>query len=452
MSEDYADLPHDLEAERSVLGAAMLSPESAGLVVDTLTIRHFYRAAHQVVFECVTSLVERSAPVDIVTVRAELERRSTQEREQVHPRLLFDLIESVTAAGHIEYHLRLLQEQYFRRKLFMAGRRLKALGSRSDLDIEDVAEQSRKILDQVAEVPEGSSAKPVSELIGPYLDRLESKAPEVGVTTGWVDLDSLVTRLRPGQLIVVGARPGMGKSVLMVNMALHVGVRLKLPVFFASLEMSHDEILARMVAHEAGVTLQKLQQRDLNADDWTRVAKKQAELDEADHLIVDDDPGISIGHLRAKLSTMRRSGHPAAIVFIDYLQLMSSAKRSENRQQEVSDLSRNLKLLAKDMGVPVVVGAQLNRGPELRANKRPMKSDLRESGSLEQDADIVILLHREDAYEAESPRAGEVDLIVDKHRQGATATITAAFQGHYSRIADMAPEPSHQWSPTAGMR
>lgn len=449
---DYQELPHDLEAERVVLGAAMLSPESAGLAVGALRSWHFYRPAHQVVFECIGDLIARSAPVSAITVKSELEPRRSRDGEQVNPRVLVECLEAVTIPGHIGYYLEILKAHHYRRELFHAGRSLQRLGLHAAADLDDVAEQARKILDEVAGVPEASSsAKPVSTLIGPFLDRLEGKAPEAGVTTGWRDLDSLLGKVRPGQFIVIAARPGMGKSVLMVNMALHVGLRLGLPVLFNSLEMSADELMTRVIAHEAGVSLHKLISRDLNPDDWTRIAKRQAMLDGADRLIIDDDANLTLAGLRARLSSMRRAGSLPAVVFVDYIQLMGSSKKPENRQQEVSEISRGLKLLAKDMQVPIVVGAQLNRGPELRTNKRPTKADIRESGSLEQDADVVILLHREDEYDRESPRAGEVDLIVDKHRQGATATITAAFQGHYSRIADMAPEPAEPWSPTSAL-
>jgi replicative DNA helicase len=444
------DLPHDRESERAVLGAAMLSAESAGRVVEALTARHFHDPMHQVGFECIVDLVSKSAPVSPVSVKAEMDRR-VRTGEQVHPRVLVDLMESIAVAGHIGYYLDRVKEFHYRQGLVLGGLQLTSLGRRIDLDVEDVAGRAHAIVDQATGVARDSSGRSLAELMPEYLSRLELKADDRGVTTGLVDLDHLLNKLRPGQLVVIGARPGMGKSVLMSNMALHVGVGYGLPVLFASLEMSEDEIQARMLAHHAKVALSAIQRREFSTHDWIRIHKAGAELASAEHLIIDDDPGISIAHLRDRLSAMRRHGHPAAVVFVDYLQLMTSPKRTESRQQEVSDLSRSLKLLAKDLDVPVVVGAQLNRGPEQRANKRPTKADLRESGSVEQDADVVILLHREDVYEPESPRAGEIDLIVDKNRQGPTATITAAFQGHYSRIADMAPEPSQQWNSTRGM-
>jgi replicative DNA helicase len=433
-------LPHDLDAEEIVLGAAMISPEAAGLAVDALTSKHFYRPAHQVVFEAVVSLVEQSMPVSPVSVKAALEQAANGAA--VDPLVLVAMTERVPVAGHPGYYLARLEDLFRRRSLVLAGRQLTDLGQNTALDAEDVAEQARLIIDRAAGSEDKTGGRSVADIIGPFLDRLESRTEDPGVTTGWVDLDGLLTKLRPSQLVVIGARPGMGKSVFMINLALHVGVKLGQPVLFASLEMSEDELMTRVVAHMAGVSLHTLQQRRLTDDDLVRIAKRTAELNATEHLILDDNPNLTIAGLRAKLAAMRRSGHPAALVCVDYLQLMTSPRRSDNRQQEVSEISRSLKLLAKDFEVPIVVGSQLNRGPEQRANKRPTKADLRESGALEQDADVVILLHREDAYEPESPRAGEIDLVVDKHRQGATATITCAFQGHYSRIADMAPEPA----------
>lgn len=450
MSGDYEELPHDLEAERAVLGAAMLSPEAAGLVVDGLTPRHFYRAAHQVVFECIDALTGRAEPVEAVAVKAELERRRPTG-EQVNPLMLFDMTASVVVTANTGYYVQRLNECHYRRELFMAGKRLKALGLNGGADVDDVADQAGKILDAVSGVSRTASGRPLSESMPDFLTRLEVKAEDRGVTTGWRDLDGLLGKLRPGHFVVIGARPRMGKSLAMGNMAMHAGVDLKQPVLFASLEMSEDEIQSRMLAHRGKVVLNKIQNRVFGDDDWIRLATAGAELSGADRLIIDDEPGISVARLREKLSAMRRAGEPAAVVFVDYVQLMVSPKKTESRQQELSEISRSLKLLAKEYEVPIVAGAQLNRGPEQRTNKRPMLGDLRESGALENDADVVILLHREDAYEPESPRAGEIDLIVAKNRHGPTGTITAAFQGHYSRIADMAPEPSRPWSPTSSL-
>jgi replicative DNA helicase len=238
-------------------------------------------------------------------------------------------------------------------------------------------------------------------------------------------------------MIVIAARPGIGKSTLALDLARAATVRHGMATVMFSLEMSRNEITMRLLSAEARVPLQHMRTGQLGDEDWTRLARRMSEVVDAP-LFIDDSPNMSMMEIRAKCRRLKQR-HDLKMVIIDYLQLMSSPRRVENRQQEVSEMSRSLKLLAKEIEVPVIAISQLNRGPEQRTDKRPLLSDLRESGSIEQDSDVVIMLHREDKYEPESPRAGEADLIVAKHRNGPTATVTVAFQGHYSRFVDMAP-------------
>lgn len=256
-----------------------------------------------------------------------------------------------------------------------------------------------------------------------------------GVPTGYSDFDRLTNGLHPGQMIVVAARPAIGKSVLGINVATHAAVHHQMAAVIFSLEMSRNEITMRLLAAEAKVPLTRMRSGKMDEQDWQKLASTMGKVAEAP-LFIDDSPNMSLMEIRAKCRRLKQR-HDLKLVVIDYLQLMSSGKRVESRQQEVSEFSRALKLLAKELEVPVIAISQLNRGPEQRGDKKPQMSDLRESGSIEQDADVVILLHREDAYEKESPRAGEADLIVAKHRNGPTDTITVAFQGHYQRFADM---------------
>jgi replicative DNA helicase len=258
----------------------------------------------------------------------------------------------------------------------------------------------------------------------------------VGVPTGFTDLDGLTNGLHPGQLVVVAARPGLGKSTLALDFARAASIKSGLTSVIFSLEMTRNEITMRLLSAEARVGLHHMRTGSLGDDDWTKLARKMSEVASAP-LFIDDSPNMTMMEIRAKCRRLKQR-HDLKLVVVDYLQLMSSGKRVESRQQEVAEFSRALKLLAKELEVPVVALSQLNRGPEQRTDKKPMLSDLRESGSIEQDSDMVILLHREDAYERESPRAGEADFIVAKHRNGPTATITVAFQGHYSRFVDMA--------------
>jgi replicative DNA helicase len=258
-----------------------------------------------------------------------------------------------------------------------------------------------------------------------------------GVPTGFADLDALTNGLHAGQMVVIAARPAIGKSTLALDLARAAAVKHRMAAVLFSLEMSRNEITMRLLSAEARVPLHAMRTGQMGEEDWTRLARRMSEVVDAP-LFIDDSPNMSMVEIRAKCRRLKQR-HDLRMVIVDYLQLMSSPRRVENRQQEVSDMSRSLKLLAKEIDVPVVAISQLNRGPEQRNDKRPLLSDLRESGSIEQDSDVVILLHREDAYERESPRAGEADLIVAKHRNGPTTTVTVAFQGHYSRFVDMAP-------------
>jgi len=281
---------------------------------------------------------------------------------------------------------------------------------------------------------------PLNEIMGEALTEIEAISNRdgemVGVPTGFTDLDSLTNGLHAGQLVMIAARPALGKSTMALDVCRTASIKHGLTSVIFSLEMSRNEIVMRLLSAEAQVPLQHMRSGTMSESDWSKLAGKMGTVSDAP-LFIDDSPNMNLMEIRAKCRRLKQR-HDLRLVVVDYLQLMSSGKRVESRQQEVSEFSRSLKLLAKELDVPVIAISQLNRGPEQRQDKRPMLADLRESGSLEQDADMVLLLHREDFYERESPRAGEADFIVAKHRNGPTATITVAFQGHYSRFVDMA--------------
>src|SRR5947209_986621 len=280
----------------------------------------------------------------------------------------------------------------------------------------------------------------LEELLQPTMDEIDAIASRggvaAGVPTGFVDLDAVTNGLHPGQMVIVAARPGIGKSTLGLDLARSCSVAHVMASVIFSLEMSRTEIVMRLLSAEAKIRLSDMRSGRMTDDDWTRLARRMGEISEAP-LFIDDSPNMTMMEIRAKARRLKQR-HDLRLIVVDYLQLMTSQRRIESRQQEVSELSRSLKLLAKDVNVPVVAISQLNRSPEQRADKKPQLSDLRESGAIEQDSDVVILLYREDVVEPESPRAGEADLIVAKHRNGPTAVVTVAFQGHYSRFVDMA--------------
>ncbi len=431
--------PHDLNAEQCVLGGMMLAPDAISDVIEQLRASDFYRPAHQVIYDVILDLYGRGEPADAVMVGAELTKRGEHTRIGGAP-YLFTLINSVPTAANAGYYAKIVQERSVLRRLVEAGTRIVQLGYNAGADADDLLDQAQAEVYAIADKRSGEDYLPLSEIMPAALDEIEAIGSRdgqmVGVPTGFTDLDSLTNGLHGGQMIVVAARPAMGKSTLALDFVRAASIKHGLTSAFFSLEMGRNEITMRLLSAEARVALHAMRSGTMNDDDWTRLARRMSEVAEAP-LFIDDSPNMSMMEIRAKCRRLKQQ-HDLRLVVIDYLQLMSSGKRVESRQVEVSEFSRSLKLLAKELQVPVIALSQLNRGPEQRTDKRPMVSDLRESGSIEQDADMVILLHREDAYEKESPRAGEADLIIAKHRNGPTATVTVAFQGHYSRFVDMA--------------
>ncbi|MCT9934717.1 replicative DNA helicase [Planotetraspora sp. A-T 1434] len=432
--------PSNIEAEQSVLGGMLLSKDAIADVVELLRSDDFYRPAHQIVFEVITDLYGRGEPADSVTVFDELQKRGEVARVGGGA-YLHTLTAIVPTAANAGYYAKIVREQAVLRRLIEAGTRIVSYGyGGQGEEVDDLVDRAQAEIYKVTERRTSEDYLPLSEIMPSALDEIEAigsrSGQMVGVPTGFQDLDSLTNGLHPGQMIVVAARPAIGKSTLGLDFARSAAIKHGMTTVIFSLEMSRNEITMRLLSAEARVSLQAMRSGMMSDDDWTRMARRMGEVAEAP-LFIDDSPNMSMMEIRAKCRRLKQR-HDLRFVIVDYLQLMSSPKKTESRQQEVSELSRALKLLAKELEVPVIAISQLNRGPEQRTDKRPQVSDLRESGSIEQDADMVILLHREDAYERESPRVGEADLIVAKHRNGPTATVTVAFQGHYSRFVDMA--------------
>jgi replicative DNA helicase len=432
--------PHDVAAEQCVLGGMLLSPDAIADVVETLRTQDFYRPAHQLIYDAILDLYGRGEPADAVTIANELTKAGEIGRVGGAP-YLHTLISSVPTAANAGYYAKIVQERAVLRKLVEVGTRITQRGYAADgADADAILDWAEAEVLSIAEKRTGEDYLPLSEIMPAALDEIEAIGSRggqmVGVPTGFQDLDALTNGLHPGQMVIVAARPAMGKSTLALDFARAASIKHGLTSAFFSLEMGRNEITMRLLSAEARIALHAMRSGTMQDEDWTRLARRMSEVAEAP-LFIDDSPNMSMMEIRAKCRRLKQR-HDLRLVVVDYLQLMTSGKRVESRQVEVSEFSRSLKLLAKELEVPVIALSQLNRGPEQRTDKKPMVSDLRESGSLEQDADVVILLHREDAYEKESPRAGEADLIVAKHRNGPTATVTVAFQGHYSRFVDMA--------------
>ena len=441
-AEDFGrQPPQDLAAEQSVLGGMLLSKDAIADVLERLRPGDFYRPAHQNVYDAILDLYGRGEPADAVTVAAELDRRGLLRRIGGAP-YLHTLISTVPTAANAGYYAGIVAEKALLRRLVEAGTRVVQYGyaGAEGVDVNEVVDRAQAEIYDVTERRTAEDFVPLEALLQPTMDEIDAIASQGGISrgvpTGFTELDELTNGLHGGQMIVIAARPGMGKSTLGLDFLRSCSIKNRLSSVVFSLEMSKSEIVMRLLSAEAKIKLADMRSGRMSDDDWTRLARRMSEISEAP-LYIDDSPNLTMMEIRAKARRLKQKSD-LRLVVIDYLQLMTSGKKVESRQLEVSEFSRQIKLLAKELEIPIIALSQLNRGPEQRGDKRPMMADLRESGSIEQDADMVVLLHRDDVYEKESTRPGEADLIVAKHRNGPTRDITVAFQGHYSRFVDMA--------------
>ncbi|WP_068249200.1 replicative DNA helicase [Janibacter corallicola] len=431
--------PQDVGAEQSVLGGMLLSKDAIADVGETVRAKDFYRPAHELIYEAVVDLYSRGEPADAITVADELGKRGDLQRAGGQA-YLHDLIQSVPTAANAGYYAQIVAERAVLRRLVEAGTKIVQMGYGGGGDVEEIVNQAQAEVYTVAEKRGGEDYAPLWDTLNDTMTEIEvasGRGDEMtGVPTGFHDLDELTHGLHPGQMVVVAARPATGKSTLGVDIARAAAIHHQMATAIFSLEMSRSEITMRVLSAEASIQLQHLRRGKMSDPDWRKLSRVVGRISDSP-LYIDDSPNLALMEIRAKARRLKQQ-HNLKLVVIDYLQLMTSGKKVESRQQEVSEFSRALKLLAKELEVPVIAISQLNRGPEQRTDKRPAMSDLRESGSIEQDADVVILLHRD--REPDSEREGEADLIVAKHRNGPTADIVLGFQGHYSRFSNMAKD------------
>jgi replicative DNA helicase len=432
--------PQDLIAEQSVLGGMLLSKDAIADVIEIIRDRDFYRPAHELIYDAIIDLYGRGEPADAVTVSAELSKRGDIARAGGAP-YLHTLISSVPTAANAGYYAKIVREHAIMRRLVEAGTKIVQYGYTTEGEVDEMVDLAQAEVYAVTERRSSEDYVQLATLLPQALDEIEAISKGIGVEgvmTGFKDLDQLTHGLHPGNMIILAARPAMGKSTLGLDIARNASIHDGQTSVIFSLEMSKSEITMRMLSAEARVGLNNIRSGSLSDDEWSRLARRMGEISEAP-LFIDDSPNLSMMEIRAKARRLKQR-HDLKLIVIDYLQLMTSGKRVENRQQEVSEFSRQLKLMAKELNIPVIAISQLNRGPEQRTDKRPMLSDLRESGSIEQDADVVIMLHRDDMYDTQN-RTGEADLIVAKHRNGPTAKITVSAQLHYARFVDMPQNP-----------
>ncbi len=434
--------PQDIVAEQSVLGGMLLSKDAIADVVERLRPGDFYRPVHQNIYDVIVDLSTRGEPADAVTVAAELDRRGLLRRIGGAP-YLHTLISTVPTAANAGYYAGIVAEKALLRRLVEAGTRVVQYGyaGAEGSDVAEVVDRAQAEIYDVTDRRLSEDFVPLEQLLQPTMDEIDAIASSdgraSGVPTGFVELDDVTNGLHPGQMIIVAGRPGMGKSTLGLDFLRSCSIKHQMASVIFSLEMSKSEIVMRLLSAEAKIKLSDMRSGRMNDDDWRRLARRMSEISEAP-MYIDDSPNLTMMEIRAKARRLRQRAELKLIV-VDYLQLMTSGKKFESRQQEVSEFSRNMKLLAKELEVPVVALSQLNRSPEQRTDKKPMLADLRESGSLEQDSDIVILVHRPDLFDQDNEeRLGEADLIIAKHRNGQTKTVTVAHQLHYSRFTNMA--------------
>jgi replicative DNA helicase len=427
--------PHAIEAEEAVLGCVLINPEAFYEVAAFLRAEDFYLHKHRWVWSAFVSLHDQRLPIDIITVSEELERHN-QLGEAGGAAYLTRLINSVPTSLHAEAYGRLVEREAMRRRLLEAATEVAKLAYEEGRDIGEVVNDAEAAVFAVSERRLNKELAPIKEAISQYYDRIkylfEHRDEILGVPTGFIDLDKLLGGLQQSDLIIVAGRPGSGKTGLMLNVAKNAALTYRKHVAVFSLEMSNDQLVQRLIAQETGIDSQRLRLGDIHDHEWPLFVQAANVLSDA-LIFLDDTPALSANQLRAKCRRLDQE-YGLDLVIVDYLQLMQGDGRPENRVQEVSAISRGLKQLARELNVPVLAGAQLSRAVEQRQDKRPVLSDLRESGSLEQDSDIVMFIHRPDMYEKEGSRTNIADIIVAKHRNGPTADIQLVFRGALTKF------------------
>jgi replicative DNA helicase len=431
--------PHNLEAEESVLGSMMLSPDAIASVVELIKPDDFYRSAHQRIYEAILSIYGRGEPVDAITAVEELKRRQGLD-EVGGPLYVYNIVESVPTPASASYYARIVADHALLRRLIKAASEIMARAYAVPEDPRKAADEAEGLVYAVSRQREQDQVVTLHDLVDESMLALEHiqqrDSAFAGVPTGFVDVDHLLSGLQKGNLIVIAARPGVGKSSFVTNVARNVAVEAGESVAMFSLEMSRFEIGMRLLCGEARVGWDRVRTGRVATEEWTRLVEAAEVLHEAPLSIVDSG-NVTIVDIRAKARRLKSSRHGLGLIIVDYLQLMSSHTRVDNRQQEIAEISRSLKLLAKELEIPVIAVSQLNRDPERRQDKRPQLSDLRESGAIEQDADIVMFIHRDDS-DTDPAAKGRADIIVAKHRNGPTDTIPLTFLPHLTLFRNFA--------------
>ncbi len=431
--------PHDLEAEQAIIGSMLTDRDAVISSIEVLKEEDFYREDNRAIYSAILNLYNRSEPIDIITVKAELE--SMGKFEQVGGlEYLAELPEKVPTTANAEKYIKIVEEKSILRRLIKTANEIIELGYSPTEDVEDIMEGAEKKIFDIMQQKNQKSYTPIKDVLVESFTKLEElynrKQHITGVPTGFSELDYKTAGLHGSDLILIAARPAMGKTAFALNIATNASVRAKVPVAVFSLEMSKDQLVNRILCSEAMVDSNKVRTGKLEENDWTKLAESIGPLSEAE-IYIDDTPGISVTEIRAKCRKLKLEKNIGMVV-IDYLQLVQgSNKRNGSREQEISEISRSLKILAKELNVPVIALSQLSRAAEQRPDHRPMLSDLRESGAIEQDADIVMFLYRDDYYNEDSEKKDIAEVIIAKHRGGSTGTVELLWLGSYTKFVNL---------------
>ncbi len=442
MDEKLKDIgnipPHNVQAEQSVLGSMILDKDAIITATEILDSEDFYKEANKEIYEAIIELYDRNEPVDLITLSEELKKRDTLEAIG-GVTYLADLSDAVSTTANAKYYCEIVEEKSILRKLIKACNEIIGDGYKDEKEINSIIDNAEK---KIFDITQKKSHEGFSEIKSVLLDSFhkieemaESEGGITGIPTGFLDLDNKTSGLQKSDLILVAARPSMGKTALGINIIQNAALKHGCSAAVFSLEMSKNQLVQRMLSSESHIEVQKIRNGDLTEDEWPKLVRSMGPLSES-KIFIDDTPGIGLNEMRAKCRRLKIE-HGLDIILIDYLQLMSGDGRTENRQQEISAISRGLKGLAREMDCPVIALSQLSRAPELRADHRPIMSDLRESGAIEQDADVIMMLYRDEYYNPDTEKKNIGEIIITKQRNGPTGTIELVWMGKYTKFLNM---------------
>ena len=430
--------PHSIEAEQSVLGAIIMDHEAVVIASEILKPQDFYRPDHQQIFAAIMELYTSGSPIDLVTIQDKLVQKGILEQIGGLP-YIAELANTVPTSAHIKQYAQIVEEKAVLRRLIKASQEITAKSYEGDEKIDNIMGYAEKQIFDIIQNKHTEDFTHINEIVIESIDKIEyahhSKGGVTGVSTGFIDLDYKTAGLQPSDLILVAARPSMGKTAFALNIIQAAGVKSGKSVAVFSLEMSKDQLVSRMLCAEAMVDSQKTRTGALEKEDWDRLARAIPNL-ASSSIYIDDTPGISVMEMRAKCRRLKLE-KGLDLIMIDYLQLMSGNSKGDSRQQEISEISRSLKALAREMNAPVIALSQLSRACEARADHRPMLSDLRESGAIEQDADVVMFLYRDEYYNPDTDKKNVGEVIIAKQRNGPTGTVELVWLGQYTKFANM---------------